>query len=56
MNELLVLFPNLKFIVTGILGPNSNAHGPNEMLDISYTKKFICCIANIIKDISKVKK
>jgi len=27
-------FPEAEFIVTGILGPESNAHGPNEFLEI----------------------
>ena len=28
----------------GLLGPDSNAHGPNEMIDIEYLKKLIGCI------------
>jgi hypothetical protein len=32
----------------GVLGPESNAHGPNEMLDIPFTKKLTCSIAHII--------
>jgi acetylornithine deacetylase/succinyl-diaminopimelate desuccinylase-like protein len=27
-------FPRAQFVVTGVLGPNSNAHGPNEFLHI----------------------
>ena len=38
-------YPDANIIVTGILGPNNNAHGPNENLDIEYTKKFICCMS-----------
>lgn len=52
MNELLTLFPDLKFVVSGVLGPYSNAHGPNEMLELSYTKKFISCMANMVKDVA----
>ena len=29
-------FPEAQFIITGVLGPNSNAHGPNEFLHIPY--------------------
>ncbi|EGR30789.1 hypothetical protein IMG5_123770 [Ichthyophthirius multifiliis] len=44
------LFPKAQFVVTGVLGPNSNAHGPNEFLHIPFTKKLICCIAKILND------
>ncbi|NOX35342.1 MAG: M20/M25/M40 family metallo-hydrolase [Deltaproteobacteria bacterium] len=40
-------FPQAKFLITGVLGPQSNAHGPNEFLHIPYAKKLtlvICCI------------
>ncbi len=33
-------FPQAKFLVTGVLGPESNAHGPNEFLHIPYVKKL----------------
>lgn len=41
-------WPEAKFIVTGILGPDSNAHGPNEFLHIPYLKKVICTISHIL--------
>lgn len=34
MGLLSALWPKAQFLVTGILGPNSNAHGPNEFLHI----------------------
>lgn len=43
-------YPDAQFIITGVLGPNSNAHGPNEFLHIPYAKKLTCCIASIIND------
>ena len=43
-------FPQAQFIITGVLGPNSNAHGPNEFLHIPYAKKLTSAIALIIKD------
>ncbi|EAR97425.1 M20/M25/M40 family peptidase (macronuclear) [Tetrahymena thermophila SB210] len=52
MNDLKRKYPNIQFIVTGILGPHSNAHGPNEMLHIPYTKKIMCCITQILADTS----
>lgn len=41
-------FPKAQFIVTGVLGPNSNAHGPNEFLHIEYAKKLTACITHIL--------
>lgn len=41
-------WPNAKFIVTGVLGPESNAHGPNEFLHIPYVKKLICSMAHVL--------
>ena len=43
-------FPEAQFIITGVLGPNSNAHGPNEFLHIPYAKRLTSSIALIIKD------
>ena len=43
-------FPKAQFVITGVLGPGSNAHGPNEFLHIPYAKKLTCCIASIIND------
>lgn len=34
----------------GVLGPNSNAHGPNEMLNIKYTKGLVGCVAQLVTD------
>ncbi len=41
-------FPEAQFIITGLLGPGSNAHGPNEFLHIPTGKKLTACIAEII--------
>jgi acetylornithine deacetylase/succinyl-diaminopimelate desuccinylase-like protein len=43
-------FPNTQFVVTGVLGPHSNAHGPNEFLHIPFAKKLSACIAAILAD------
>jgi len=48
-------FPECQFIVTGILGPNTNAHGPNEFLHIPYTKKFITCLVQIVSQAAALK-
>jgi acetylornithine deacetylase/succinyl-diaminopimelate desuccinylase-like protein len=41
-------FPQAQFFITGVLGPHSNAHGPNEFLDIGYAKKLTACVADVI--------
>jgi len=41
-------FPEAQFLITGVLGPESNAHGPNEFLHIPAAKKLTACVAEII--------
>ena len=41
-------FPRAQFLITGVLGPHSNAHGPNEFLDIGYAKKLTACVADVL--------
>ncbi len=41
-------FPDAQFLITGVLGPKSNAHGPNEFLDIPYARKLTSCVARIL--------
>jgi acetylornithine deacetylase/succinyl-diaminopimelate desuccinylase-like protein len=43
-------FPQTQFVVTGVLGPHSNAHGPNEFLHIAFAKKLSAAIATILAD------
>ena len=43
-------YPETQFVVTGVLGPHSNAHGPNEFLHIPTAKKVSACIADILAD------
>lgn len=41
-------YPTTQFVVTGVLGPASNAHGPNEFLEIETGKRVTACMAEII--------
>jgi len=41
-------FPEAQFVITGVLGPESNAHGPNEFLHVPTGKKLTACIAQVI--------
>jgi len=43
-----VKFPQAQFLITGVLGPHSNAHGPNEFLHIGYAKKLTACVADVV--------
>ncbi|HET6565370.1 MAG TPA: M20/M25/M40 family metallo-hydrolase, partial [Xanthomonadales bacterium] len=43
-------FPEAQFMITGVLGPNSNAHGPNEFLHIPFARKLTSCVAQVIED------
>jgi acetylornithine deacetylase/succinyl-diaminopimelate desuccinylase-like protein len=43
-------FPKTQFFVTGVLGPQANAHGPNEFLHIDYAKRLTACVALVLAD------
>jgi acetylornithine deacetylase/succinyl-diaminopimelate desuccinylase-like protein len=43
-------FPDAEFVVTGVLGPRSNAHGPNEFLHIPFAKKLSASMAQVVAD------
>ncbi|MBX3692784.1 M20 family metallopeptidase [Dokdonella sp.] len=43
-------FPGAQFLITGVLGPHSNAHGPNEFLHIPTGKRVSACVAKVIAD------
>lgn len=42
------MFPAAQFLVTGVLGPNSNAHGPNEFLHLPTAQKLSCVLADVL--------
>jgi acetylornithine deacetylase/succinyl-diaminopimelate desuccinylase-like protein len=41
-------FPNAQFFITGILGPGSNAHGPNEFVHIPTLRRVTLCVADVL--------
>ena len=43
-------FPGAQFMITGVLGPHSNAHGPNEFLHIPMGKRVTSCVAKVIAE------
>jgi acetylornithine deacetylase/succinyl-diaminopimelate desuccinylase-like protein len=43
-------FPAAQFVITGVLGPGSNAHGPNEFLHIGMGKGVTLAVAQVLAD------
>jgi acetylornithine deacetylase/succinyl-diaminopimelate desuccinylase-like protein len=41
-------FPKAQFMVCGVLGPHSNAHGPNEFLHVSYAMKLTAAVSRVV--------
>ena len=41
-------FPAAQYLVTGVLGPGANAHGPNEFLHVPTAKRLTCAVAQVI--------
>jgi len=50
MGMLGLRFPGTQFLITGLLGPKSNAHGPNEFLHVETGKRLTACVARVIAD------
>jgi acetylornithine deacetylase/succinyl-diaminopimelate desuccinylase-like protein len=48
MNMLSEGFPKAQMMVCGVLGPRSNAHGPNEFLHVPYARKLTAAVAQVI--------
>jgi acetylornithine deacetylase/succinyl-diaminopimelate desuccinylase-like protein len=42
-------FPDAQFLITGVLGPEANAHGPNEFLHVPTARRLSCCVAETIR-------
>jgi acetylornithine deacetylase/succinyl-diaminopimelate desuccinylase-like protein len=43
-------FPRAQFLITGVLGPEANAHGPNEFLHLPTARRLTGCVAQVIAD------
>jgi acetylornithine deacetylase/succinyl-diaminopimelate desuccinylase-like protein len=46
-------FPHAQFCITGVLGPHSNAHGPNEFLHLPTARKLTLCVADVLAEHAK---
>ncbi|MDT8450260.1 MAG: M20 family metallopeptidase [Wenzhouxiangellaceae bacterium] len=47
-------FPEAQFLITGVLGPKSNAHGPNEFLHLGYVRKLNAVVAGVLAEHARV--
>jgi acetylornithine deacetylase/succinyl-diaminopimelate desuccinylase-like protein len=43
-------YPAVQFVVTGVLGPGSNAHGPNEFLELATAERLTAIVARVLAD------
>ena len=43
-------YPAAQFLITGVLGPISNAHGPNEFIHLAYAKRLTACVALVMAE------
>jgi acetylornithine deacetylase/succinyl-diaminopimelate desuccinylase-like protein len=43
-------YPRTQFVVTGVLGPHANAHGPNEFLHLETARRVTACVAQVLAD------
>ena len=48
MNMLSRGFPKAQMMVCGVLGPRSNAHGPNEFLHVPYARRLTAAVAEVM--------
>ena len=49
-------FPKAQMMVCGVLGPKSNAHGPNEFLHVSYARKLTAAVAHRNRPLAPVQR
>lgn len=52
LSELGEMYPKTEIVAFGLLGPNSNAHGPNEMIHLDYAKRLTLSLAHIIQSVA----
>ncbi len=43
-------FPKAQFLITGVMGPGANAHGPNEFLHLPAVKRLTASVARVLAD------
>jgi acetylornithine deacetylase/succinyl-diaminopimelate desuccinylase-like protein len=41
-------FPDAQFVITGVIGPDANAHGPNEYLHVPTARRVTAAVATLL--------
>jgi di/tripeptidase len=41
-------YPTAQFMITGVMGPGSNAHGPNEFVHLPTGVRVTACVADVL--------
>ena len=52
LSELEIMYPTTEIVAFGVLGPGANAHGPNEMIHLPYTRRLTCSLAHIMQSVA----
>jgi acetylornithine deacetylase/succinyl-diaminopimelate desuccinylase-like protein len=52
LSELEKMYPTTQIVAFGVLGPNANAHGPNEMIHLDFTRRLTCSLAHVIQSVA----
>ena len=52
LSELGKMYPDTEIVALGVLGPDSNAHGPNEMIHLDYAQRLTCSLAHILQSVA----
>jgi acetylornithine deacetylase/succinyl-diaminopimelate desuccinylase-like protein len=53
LSELEKMYPKTQIVAFGLLGPNSNAHGPNEMINLPFAKKLTCALSHVMQAVAE---
>ena len=48
LSELEKMYPDSQIIALGLLGPDANAHAPNESINLAFAKKLTCSLSHMI--------
>jgi len=56
LSQLGGLYPNTFIVALGLLGPQSNAHAPDEAVNLKYAKRLTMCMSHILVDVGAGKK
>jgi acetylornithine deacetylase/succinyl-diaminopimelate desuccinylase-like protein len=53
LKELETIYPKTQIVAMGLLGPDSNAHAPNEGINLEYAKKLTCVLGHLVSSFDK---